>query len=305
MRSPRSQANCVRKSSGSLLLALTRLCVFVLLIVSSSLVHAAATVTVNPVRDWIPVVARFEMDEQRANGGGGDAGPIFTRIKSQTPGIPSAWRELEEMVRIRSAPRPSDPVISGWHPWYTPEGVSGIEAKAADPGTSSYVISFVRGEDEKVHWEVQIWGRHRLKDPDDPEKKRVLRASDPKFKKLIKEKIKVVDFSLTAHKVPPEGNGKNIRNAATEAPYQTLGTYQQGFAGAYSSLASYEAQEFKVRRRGNFIAELRLQLKLRFPEAERQQDSGYYVPLEASMRFSVGDWARSPRVISRKLRKLD
>lgn len=293
-----------RKGCGRLLRGLTTLCVFVPPMLSSSFVHAATTVTVNPVRDWIPVVARFEMDEQAAVGGGGDPGPPFTRVESQAPSILSAWRELEEMVRIRSAPRPSDPVISGWRPWYTPEGVSGIEAKGADPDTSSYVISFSRGEDEKVYWEVQIWGRYRLKDPDDPENKRVLRASDPKFQKLMKEKIKVVDFSLTAHKVPPEGRGKNIRNAATEVPYQTIGTYQREFAGSDSSLGAYEARDFKVRKRGNFIAELRLELKLRFPEAEQQQDSAYYVPLKASMRFSSGDWASSPRVISRKLRKI-
>lgn len=301
----RTQTKCLHKRRSGFFRGFTTFRVFVLPMLSSSFVHAATTVTVNPVRNWIPVVARFEMDEQAAVGGGGDAGPPFTRVKSQAPSILSAWRELEEMVRIRSAPRPSDPVISGWRPWYTPEGVSGIEAKAADPGTSSYVISFSRGEDEKVHWEVQVWGRYRLKDPDDPEKKRVLRASDPKFQKLMKEKIKVVDFSLTAHKVPPEGNAKNIRNAAAEDPYQTLGTYQQGSAGAYPSLASYEARDFRVRKRGNFIAELRLQLRLRFPEAEQQQDSAYYVPLEAAMRFSSGDWMRSPRVISRKLRKLD
>ena len=144
-----------------------------------------------------------------------------------------------------------------------------------------------------------------MKDPDDPEKKRVLRPSDPKFQKLIKQKIEVVDFSLTAHKVQPGGTERGLRNPALEAPYQTLGTRQSGVGGADRSLAFYEAQEYLVRMRSGFVGELRLQLRLRFPEAEKAQASGYFVPLETSMRFASVDWTRPPRVISDRLKKID
>jgi len=302
---PRPKVHLVWGGCGASTRRLLGLCVLLCLFLSPAPARATAKLTVNPVGEWFPVVTKFEFDESEAVGSGGDPGPFATKIKSATPGIPSAWRELEEMVRVRSAPRPTDPVISGWRPWYTPEGLSGIEIKAADPGTSSYVISFPRGRDRKVRWEVQVWGRYRLKDPDDPEKKRVLRPPDPKFQKLIKEKIEVVDFSLTAHRVQPDGEKKNIRNAAIEEPYQTVGRYQSGLGGASLSLARYEAQDYLVRMRGNFVGELRLRLTVRFPEAEKAQASAYSLPVEASLRFSSGDWPRTPRVISDKVRRVE
>jgi hypothetical protein len=286
----------------------------VFLFSTAAAVHAAKQVTVNPVGDWTPVLTRFELSESKALGVG-SLGPPFTRVKCDAPSILSAWKVVQPMVRIRPSFFPDDPVISGWRPWHDAEGtgLTGLEVKRSDENPVTEVMFYGRRERRQafpvigfgraevpITWEIQIWGRYRLRDAE----KRKLFPSDPEYQKLIKEKIQVVDFSMTIHKVAGERKAENIRNKAAEEPTEIVARYEGGLGGVPQSLAAYESRQYNAKLRGDYLGELRLQVKLRFPEAEEQQASAYDVPVEGYLRFVCGSWS-GIRVISDEIKRIE
>ncbi len=271
-------------------------------LICCSVAVCAQQATVNPVGKWTPVVSEFHIPEARARSGG-SIGPPFTRVESREPKMLSAWEALKDTVKIKRRRLYEDePVIGGWRPWADPKTpeVSGIEVKRSDkiPGDAAPclpVMAVERGGDIPLRWKIDIWGRYRL-----PERPKLLPA-DAEFQRLIKQKIQVTDFSLAVYKLEGELSWKNVRNAASPEPFKIIGQYRSGL---HSSLAFYESQEYRLPATADYVGEIRLEVKLRFPEAERQAETAYEVPVEACLRFICGS-RFSIRVISDEIRHVE
>ena len=250
------------------------LCFF--LILSSSTVQAER-ITVNPV-EWTPVITEFQIDKYARSV---FTEPPFTKVESKYPTIPSAWKTLKDMVKIRLRGgwwTEEEPVISGWKTWVAEED-SGIEVMRSDKVPEDFVPvrNFLRGGPVPVRWRIEIWGRYRF--PDNPS----LGPGDEEYQKLIKKKIEVRDFSLKVYKVEGDFSLKNIRNEVSPEPFKVLG--ERDFR---KYLADYESQDYHLKRGASYIGEAQLKMKLFFPEVDEQADTWEETPVEASLRFMSG-----------------
>jgi len=257
----------------------------------------AKTATVNPVIQWIPVVSEFQIAKTYTSVG--LLPPPFSRVKSKYPNIPSAWETLKPMVRIRlrgSFWAEDEPIVSGWRPWADELGVSGLEVRRSDqrPGVCAPIFHVERGTDIPIHWKIDIWTEYRL--PKYPESE--LLPDQSEYQELIKQKIEVRDFSLTVHKLEGGFGLKNIRKDALPEPSETVCQWRDH---GHQTLAFYEAQDYRFSARSDYVGEVRLKMKLYFPELDDQKDTQYETPIEVSLRFLCGSKV-SIRVISDQLK---
>jgi hypothetical protein len=260
----------------------------------------------NPVGEWTPVVTEFLIAGGRMTSAG-DPGPPFSRISSRFPSIPSAWDVLKELAAIKNKAYGEDePVLSGWRVWKEPDRrsqnrlLSGIEVKRSDKPIESSapqlpVVAVERGGPVPVRFKVEIWGRHRLTGKDD----RQYFPADEEYQNFMKQKIQVTDFLMAVHKLEGDFGYQQIKNKALPDPYKVIGRYRGGLD---NSLASYEAGEYLLPLTDDYLAELRLEMSLRFPEAEKGQPTAYDVPVKVCLRFICGSRVKI-RVISDQIRK--
>ena len=252
--------------------------------------------TLNPGSQWYPVIAQLTLDEPRV-AAGGDPGPPFVKVDAPSPGVTAAWKTLEGLIGIkRRAYYEDEPVISGWQVWSDPvrPGISGLEVKRSDrAGGNIPMIAPERGRDIPVRLRIEIWGRYRL--PDRPD----LLPGDAEYQRLVKKKIRVTDFSLTVHVIEGKFSAASIKNAAAAEPLKVIGALR----GLDDSLAAVEAQTYAVPGNPDYLGELRLEMKLRFPEEEGRVDTAYETALEGCLRFFCGSRV-SIRVISDEIRTI-
>ncbi len=280
------------------------LCVWVLLLCAGT--GGSQDLILNPVGPWIPVVTEFLLAGGNVSSVG-DPGPPFEIISSRFPSIPSAWDVLKEMAAIKDrAYYASEHVLSGWRPWTSPDPknkgrlLSGIEAKSSEhqtltPAPGLPVLGLEVGMKVPITFKVEIWGRHRLTGKDE----RQYFPGDAEYQKYMKEKIQVTDFSLTVHKLEGDFGYQHIRNRAQPEAYMVIAKHRGGWD---NSLASYEAQAYTLVIKDAYLAELQLEMRLRFPESEKLQASAYDVPVRICLRFISGT-KKSFRKISDEIRK--
>jgi hypothetical protein len=238
--------------------------------------------TVNPGSLWFPVITELTLLESRVISGG-NPGPPYVRVAAPFPGVAAGWKALRNMVTIkRRAFYEDEPVISGWRTLSDPSqpGVSGLEVKRSDQaGGWLPIVAPERGGEIPVRLRIEIWGRYRI--PGHPK----LQPGDPEYQQILKQKIRVTDFALAVYKIEGELSALNIKNKPQPEPYLVVGSARGGLD---DSLAAYEARTYKFPAVSDYIGELRLEMKLRFPEAEIGMADAYEGPLEGAIRFICG-----------------
>ncbi len=254
---------------------------FLFLILSPSAIQAER-ITVNVV-EWTPVITEFQIDRSYTRYM--RPAPEWTRVESQHPTIPSAWETLKDMVKIKLRGQwwgEDEPVIGGWTDWTDEEGASGIEVMRSDkaPEDGLPLYNFLR-QDLVIRLKIEIWGRYRF--PDDPS----LGPADQEYQDLIKEKIKVREFSLGLHKVEGELSLRSIKNGALPDPFKILREDYDTYLSDYENL-DQGTQIYAVPFRGEtgHIGEIQLKIKLFFPEVDEAGDTWRPdTPLEAYLRY--------------------
>jgi hypothetical protein len=240
-----------------------------------------ATITVNPVAEWTPVVSEFRI---HAEHGRMAPEPPFVKVKAKYPSIPSAWEALKDMVRMRLAGTiwsEDEPVISGWRPWESEEGAAGIEVMRSDNFPSDGIpLRNVPREVVEVRWRVDIWGREgrHYRHPERPE----LDPAQKEYQDLIKKKVVVRDFSFGVYKV--EGDYTDLKNLTNKAASEAFWKPEPQYLGYEKPLADYEARLHAFRIvPGTY--EVQLKAKLYFPELDEQKETTGETEVEASLRF--------------------
>lgn len=282
---------------GSMCAALTLLA-SCLTLISSSSTAPAATVTVNPVKDWTPVLSEFRVPERvEATAYEGQwRPPPYSRIevKKKRPRLPDAWRVLEPMVKIKLRGAfwdQNETVISGWRPWVgteTQAGTSGIGVMRSDKlGDGEFPVrNLLRKSLCPVRWTVNVYTGWRFPGDDTYKGRKVseLTPVDQEFQELIKKKIVVREYSFRIYRV--EGDWKNLNNLRNRVSPEPYWKPSPEYLGYERSLAEYEAKS------GGYtfsaipgIYEVQLKMKLYFPELDDQKDTQRETELEGYIRF--------------------